>query len=132
MKLTVTGVKTNTATGTLTFSATCNQACSLKATLAASAATAKQLKIGTTKTVCKKVHGKRKCKKVTTYKPFTAATATATLRAAGTKAFTMRLASNVAKAVRKQKSVTFSLVVTGTSTATRKTATFRTNVTFKR
>ena len=105
----------------LKFSAACNQACSLSSVLSISAGTAKQLKLGKTVKQCKKVHGKTKCSNVKVYKAMTLASSKATLGAAGTKVFTLRLSSAVAKAMAKQKkSVSVTLTVAGTSATTHK------------
>ncbi len=110
----------------------CNQACSFKSTLTASAGTARKLKIKSKIRKCKKVHGKRRCTTTRGYTSLTLASAKGSLRAAGTGTLTLKLGRSYVKALEKQKSVSVTLQVVVTSSATKKSTTLKKGLTFKR
>lgn len=111
----------------------CNEACSLRVMLGISAGTARQLKILTAYRRCRTVHHKRVCQRARGYRATSLASGRATLRAAGTKTFTLRVNRSIGRTLGKQrKKVKMTLQVIGTSTATHKTAKISRGLTFKR
>jgi hypothetical protein len=120
LKLALSSLRSSLKARTVSVTSSCNEACSLSATLGISSATAKTLKLGTTTKSCRKVNGKRRCRKVTHYKALTLARASGRLGAAGSKGLTLRISKAVASAIAKHKSVKLTLSVTAVSAATHK------------
>jgi uncharacterized delta-60 repeat protein len=110
----------------------CNETCTLKLSLVVSSGTAKRLHILTKYKKCTKVKGKERCSTAKAYRSLTLASGTGSLKASGTATTTLKLNKAYVKALEREKSVSVSLQVSGTSTAASKGASITKNLTFER